>query len=364
MSLTHPDPQAALDAAAFRKEISGRPTGLYWLTNGSLSAAITNYGASLVALFVPDKDGALRDVVLGFDNIDQYIEDGDYHGAIVGRYANRIARGRFFLDGKDYTLAINNPPNHLHGGIVGFNAVVWEIEQATDRELVLRHESPDGDEGYPGRLSLRVRYAIGDSNRLTVTFEAATDAPTVLNVCNHSYFNLNGQGSGSAMDHTLFLNAGHYTPVDEFLIPTGDLAFVTNTPFDFSKPTRIGERIDQDNPQLYHGAGYDHNFVLIDSGEELKLAAVATGDRSGIEMAVYTTEPGIQLYTGNYLKASKRLKYGLSDERRSAFCLETQHFPDSPNQPGFPSVELRPGQSFYSRTEFAFLKKEATGAGG
>ncbi|RYZ18061.1 MAG: galactose mutarotase, partial [Chitinophagaceae bacterium] len=236
-----------------------------------------------------------------------------------------------------------------------FNAVVWDVLSANDRELVLRHVSPDGDEGYPGRLELTVRYTLEEGNRLSVTFEATTDAPTVLNVCNHAYFNLNGQGSGTAMDHTLFVNAGHYTPVDEFLIPTGDLAFVTGTPFDFSSPTRIGERVDNDHPQLYHGAGYDHNFVLIDSGEELKLAAVATGDKSGIQMVIHTTEPGIQLYTGNYLQASKRLKYGLTDERRSAFCLETQHFPDSPNKPEFPSVELRPGQAFFSRTDFSFL---------
>ncbi|GAB4091817.1 aldose epimerase family protein [Flaviaesturariibacter terrae] len=356
MPLTHSDPRAALDSAAFRSTISGRQTDLYWLSNGTISAAVTNYGARLVALFVPGQDDELRDIVLGFDNIGQYLEDGDYHGAIVGRYANRIARGRFSLDGNDYSLAINNPPNHLHGGLVGYNAVVWDVLSATESELVLRHISPDMDEGYPGAVTITVRYSIGDDDVLSVHFEATTNAPTVLNVCNHAYFNLNGQGSGSVLNHTLFVNAGHYTPVDEFLIPTGDIAFVTGTPFDFSKPKRIGDAIDDDDPQLVHGAGYDHNFVLIDSGEERKLAAVATGDVSGIRMAITTTEPGIQLYTGNYLKASKRLKYGLSDERRSAFCLETQHFPDSPNQPAFPSVELRPGQTFRSRTDFAFYR--------
>ncbi|RYY40775.1 MAG: galactose mutarotase [Chitinophagaceae bacterium] len=354
MALTHPDPRAALDGSAFQNTINGKDTGLFWLQKDGITAAITNYGARLVALFVPDKKGQRRDIVLGFDNIEQYIEDGDYHGAIVGRYANRIARGRFSLDGKDYTLAINNAPNSLHGGIVGFNAAIWEVVSASDEELLMRHRSPDGDEGFPGNLELKVRYALSN-NGLRVEFEATTDAPTVLNVCNHAYFNLNGQGSGSALDHTLFINAGHYTPVDEFLIPTGDLAFVVNTPFDFSKPKRIGAEIDADHPQLVHGAGYDHNFVLIDSGENFRLAAVATGDDSGIRMAIHTTEPGIQLYTGNYLKASKRLKYGLTDERRSAFCLETQHFPDSPNQSAFPSVELRPGERFSSRTEFTFL---------
>jgi aldose 1-epimerase len=355
MALTHPEPRKALIDDAFRTTIAGKETGLYWLSNGTLNVAVTNYGARLVALFAPDREGGLRDVVVGFDNIQDYIRDGDYHGAIVGRYANRIARGRFSLDGKEYTLAINNAPNHLHGGLVGFNAAVWEVERHSDEELVLRHSSPDGDEGYPGNLSITVRYALSNNNQLSISFEATTDAVTVLNVCNHAYWNLNGQGSGSAMDHTLFINAGHFTPVDEFLIPTGDLAFVTKTPFDFSTPKRIGAHIDQDQQQLYYGAGYDHNFVLIDSGEERKLAAVATGDQSGIEMAVYTTEPGIQLYTGNYLQALHRLKYDLRDERRSAFCLETQHFPDSPNKPEFPSVVLEPGTTFRSQTDHIFL---------
>ncbi|RYZ21655.1 MAG: galactose mutarotase [Chitinophagaceae bacterium] len=355
MALTHEDPRKALSDTAFQKTIAGKETGLYWISNGSITAAITNYGARLVALFAPDRDGRLRDLVVGFDNIDDYIRDKDYHGATVGRYANRIARGRFSLDEKEYTLAINNAPNHLHGGIVGFSAQVWDIVQANGEELELRLLSPDGDEGYPGNLDLSVRFRISDTNELSFIFEATCDAPTVLNVCNHAYWNLNGQGSGSAMEHDLFINAGHFTPVDEFLIPTGDLAFVTDTPFDFSKPARIGERIDHDHQQLVYGAGYDHNFVLIDSGEDRNLAAVATGNESGIRMAVYTTEPGIQLYTGNYLQALRRLKYGLSDERRSAFCLETQHFPDSPNKPEFPSVVLWPGETFQSRTDHVFL---------
>ncbi|RYY88502.1 MAG: galactose mutarotase [Chitinophagaceae bacterium] len=355
MALTHPDPRTALDGKSFQKEIAGKTTGLYWLANGSIAAAITNYGARLVALFVKDKDGNWRDIVLGFDNIEQYIEDGDYHGAIVGRYANRIARGRFSLEGKDYTLAINNAPNHLHGGIAGFNAAIWNVASATGQELILKHTSRDGDEGYPGNLDVSVRYSIEEAT-LRVEFSATTDAATVLNVCNHAYFNLNGQGSGSVLLHPLYINAGHYTPVDEFLIPTGDLAFVTNTPFDFSSGKTIGEAIDADHPQLVHGAGYDHNYVLADNGDPLKKAAEASGDQSGIIMVIHTTEPGIQLYTGNYLKGSKRLKYGLPDERRSAFCLETQHFPDSPNKPEFPSVELRPGQHFYSRTDFSFSR--------
>jgi aldose 1-epimerase len=353
MLLTHPDPRAALDESAFNQTISGKEAGLFWISNEHIVAAITNYGARLVALYVRDNESNYRDVVLGFDNLQQYIDDGDYHGAIVGRYANRISRGRFELDGKNYTLAINNAPNHLHGGLKGFNTYMWDVVASSDTELVLQMLSPDGDEGYPGNLDLTVRYFLGERT-LSVSFEAKADAPTVLNVCNHAYFNLNGQGSGPIGMHELFVNAGHFTPVDEFLIPTGDLAFVTNTPFDFSKPTQIGQRIDADNQQLVYGAGYDHNFVLIDSGEDRKLAAVATGDESGIQMAIYTTEPGIQLYTGNFLQASKRLKYGLSDERRAAFCLETQHFPDSPNKPGFPSVVLRPGDDFYSRTDFVF----------
>jgi len=361
MALTHDDPRSALNDKAFQQTVDGKETRLFWLgTDSGIKAAITNYGARLVALFAPDKEGRYRDVVVGFENLEQYIEDGDYHGAIVGRYANRIARGRFSVAGKEYTLAINNAPNHLQGGRKGFNAVVWEQVSASDRELVLQYHSPDGEEGYPGALTLTVRYAVEDDNRLAIEFEASTDATTVLNVTNHAYWNLNGQGSGTAMNHTLFINAGHFTPVDEFLIPTGDIAFVTNTPFDFSSPQPIGDRIDQDHQQLYYGAGYDHNFVLIDTGEALKLAAVATGDQSGIRMAIRTTEPGIQLYSGNFLKSLHRLKYGLSDERRSAFCLETQHFPDSPNKHGFPSVELRPGEIFRSRTDFTFLVEQGS----
>ncbi|GAA4329727.1 aldose epimerase family protein [Flaviaesturariibacter amylovorans] len=355
MSFTHNDPGSALDAAAFEQTIEGKEARLYRLSNGKgLHVAITNYGARLVALYTRDRDGAWRDVVLGFDKLQGYLDDGDYHGAIVGRYANRIARGRFSLEGRDYTLAINNAPNHLHGGKKGFNAAVWDVVSASERELVLQYISPDGEEGYPGTLSLTVHYRLADDDRLEIHFLANTDAATVLNVTNHAYWNLNGQGSGPVLEHELFINAGHFTPVDETLIPTGDLAFVTGTPFDFTKPEKIGARINDDNPQLVHGAGYDHNFVLMDTGEELMLAAAATGDQSGIRMAVYTTEPGIQLYTGNFLQSLHTLKYGLTDERRSAFCLETQHFPDSPNQPGFPSVLLRPGQVFQSRTDFVF----------
>ncbi|RYY94903.1 MAG: galactose mutarotase [Chitinophagaceae bacterium] len=356
MSLTHNDPRNAFADEPFRKTIDGKEVGLFRLYNGAgLHVAVSNYGARLVALYARDRDGGWRDVVTGFDSLQGYLDDGDYHGAIVGRYANRIARGRFSLSGQDYSLAINNAPNHLHGGLKGFNAVVWDVEAASERELRLTYTSRDGEEGYPGTLRLSVRYVVADDDRLEIHFEAETDAATVLNVTNHAYWNLNGQGGGPVLDHELFINAGHYTPVDETLIPTGDLAFVSGTPFDFTKPEKIGARIDADNPQLVHGAGYDHNFVLIDTGEAMKLAAVATGDQSGIRMAVYTTEPGIQLYTGNYLQSLHRIKYGLTDARRSAFCLETQHFPDSPNQPGFPTAVLQPGETFRSRTDFAFL---------
>lgn len=353
MTLTHIRPRAALNEASFRATLAGKGTGLYWIGGDRLTAAITNYGARLVALYVPDRDGSPRDVVIGFDNIQDYGKDDDYHGAIVGRYANRIARGRFSLDGKDYTLAINNGPNHLHGGLSGFSARVWEVVEISPEAIGLRYFSADGEEGYPGNVALTVRYSI-EGDTLSLSFEATTDAPTVLNVCNHAYWNLNGQGSGPAMKHTLSINAERFTPVDEFLIPTGELAPVKGTPFDFTTPTAIGERIDGDDRQLYYGGGYDHNFALVDSGEERGLAAVAIGDRSGIEMAVYTTEPGLQLYTGNYLRSLHRLKYGLADEPRSAFCLETQHFPDSPNKPEFPSVVLRPGETVRTRTDHVF----------
>jgi aldose 1-epimerase len=349
MTLTHTEPRAALNEASFHATLDGKKTGLYRIGGGAIAAAITNYGARLVALYVPDRDGSPRDVVVGFDNIGDYFKDGDYHGAIVGRYANRIARGRFSLDGQDYTLAINNGPNHLHGGIAGFSARVWEVVETSPEAIGLRYFSADGEEGYPGNVDLTVRYTI-EGDTLSIDFEATTDAPTVLNPCNHAYWNLNGQGSGSVLNHSLFINAECFTPVDEFLIPTGELAPARGTPFDFTTPTALGERIDDDDRQLSYGGGYDHNFALVDSGP----AAVVVGDRSGIEMTVHTTEPGVQLYTGNYLQSLHRLKYGFTDERRSAFCLETQHFPDSPNRSEFPSTVLRPGEIFRSRTAHTF----------
>ncbi|MDB5196057.1 MAG: aldose epimerase [Flaviaesturariibacter sp.] len=348
-------PFLELNREAFQDDLDLKDTDLFFLQNDHLSAAITNYGARVVALLVPDKEGQPTDVVTGFDSLQHYLQaDEDYQGAIVGRYANRIAKGRFSLDGKEYTLAANNAPNHLHGGLKGFSNAVWEVKEATDETLSLFYFSEDGEEGYPGGVSVTVIYRLQE-NTLHISFEATTDAPTVINLTNHSYFNLNGQGSGSITNHQLQINADHYTPTDATAIPTGELAPVSGTPFDFRNQKSIGQDIGADNQQLQYGQGYDHNFVLNEPSQNgLSLAAIAIGDRSGIRLEVLTTEPGIQLYSGNYLKGKHTIKYGLKDEQRFAFCLETQNFPDSPNQPGFPSTVLLPGESYKSETAFRF----------
>lgn len=344
-----------LQQEAFQDDLDLKDTDLFFLQNDHLSVAITNYGARIVALLVPDKNGEPTDVVTGFDSLQNYLQaDEDYQGAIVGRYANRIAKGHFMLDGKKYTLATNNAPNHLHGGLKGFSNVVWEVKEATDEKLSLFYFSENGEEGYPGAVSVTVTYQLQDSD-LNIRFEATTDASTVINLTNHSYFNLNGQGSGDILNHQLQINAERYTPTDATAIPTGELAPVAGTPFDFRQLKRIGQDIEADNEQLRFGQGYDHNFVLKEAPQkDLFAAAIAIGDKSGIRLEVLTTEPGIQLYSGNFLKGKHTIKYGLKDNRRFAFCLETQHFPDSPNQPAFPTTVLRPGETYSTQTVFRF----------
>lgn len=340
------------DEAAFRKHINGKETGLFILKQGAITVAITSYGARIVSLLVPDTQGRIVDVVTGFDSLDGYLQSTEpYHGTIVGRFANRIARGRFSLNGKQYQLAINNPPNHLHGGPKGFHNQVWDVLESGPSSLLLRYVSPDGEENYPGTLTTQLRYTLSPEGALSLEYEAQTDAPTVLNLTSHPFFNLNGQGTGSIEAHTLQIGAGRYNPVGPDLIPTG-IAPVDGTPFDFREPAAIGSRIQEKNDQLDHGAGYDHNFVLDGSG--FRRAGWAQGDRSGIRMEVHTDQPGMQLYSGNYMKSENRIKYGLLDAYRNAFCLETQHFPDSPNQPAFPSTVLNPGQTFRTRTVYAF----------
>jgi aldose 1-epimerase len=350
------------DPDSFRDTVDGRTTGLYFLHNGSLTAAITNYGARVVSLIVPDKNGNPTDVVLGYDSIGKYIHQPDtYFGAVVGRYGNRIAHAKFKLDGKDYTLYKNNGPNTLHGGKKGFDAVVWNARKLDTSTLQLTYLSKDGEEGYPGNLQVTVTYKL-DSNGLRIEYDATTDKATVLNLTNHSYFNLNGAGSGTINNHLLQINAASYTPVDSTLIPTGKIDSVGGTPFDFRQPTAIGARVnDSANQQIKFGKGYDHNFVLDVAklgppngyGEHAP-AAIATGDLSGIVMSVYTDQPGIQFYGGNFLNGTDPLKAGKTDGYRTAFCLETQHFPNSPNEPGFPTTVLRPGEKYQSWTYFRF----------
>jgi aldose 1-epimerase len=344
----------------FGKTPDGQLVDLYVLTNKSgAEVSISTYGGSVVSIKVPDRNGKLADVVLGYDNVDGYVNDKSHFGGIIGRYGNRIAHARFVLDGKTYTLAKNNGENTLHGGVKGFDKALWaaRILHGTDAQsLELTCLSKDGEEGFPGNLNVRVVYTLKDDNALSIAYVATTDKKTVLNLTNHSYFNLAGQGSGDILGHVLMIAADKFTPVDAALIPTGELRNVAGTPFDFRKPTAIGARINQDDEQLKLGGGYDHNFVLRAVPESLEfLGAARVVERtSGRVLEVFTTEPGVQFYTGNFLDGKTPGKSGVAYPRRSAFCLETQHFPDSPNQPKFPSVILKPGESFHSVTTYKF----------
>lgn len=348
------------DAKAFQQTIDGKPTNLYVLKNSNIVAAITNYGARVVSLLVPDKTGKMTDVVVGFDNVNDYTQGGDtYFGAIVGRYGNRIAKGKFELDGKKYTLATNNGPNSLHGGNKGFSRQVWDAQQLNDSTLQLTYVSKDGEEGYPGTLTAKVTYTVMGNQELKIDYEATTDKKTVVNLTNHSYFNLNGLGSGTINNHLMMINADKFTPVDSTLIPTGNLESVANTPLDFRSPTAIGARInDTSSVQLKYGKGYDHNFVINETNDSLTKAAKVMGDQSGIVMDVYTDQPGVQFYGGNFMDGSHTIKGGKKDSYRTAFCLETQHYPDSPNHSDFPSTTLSPGEVYKTTTIYEFSVKQ------
>jgi aldose 1-epimerase len=354
-------PAAAGHAGVTRAPFGQLPDGTavesFTLRNASgMEVRAMTYGAIITSLRVPDRAGRLGDVVLGHDDLAGYLRKPSYFGTVVGRYGNRIAKGRFTLDGKTYTLATNNGPNHLHGGIKGFDKAVWKAEPATKGAAVtFRYASADGEEGYPGRLQAQVTYTLDDRGALTFEYLATTDKPTPVNLTQHSYFNLAGPGAGGdILAHVLTLDADRYTPVDATLIPLGTLAPVAGTPFDFRKPVAIGARIDADDEQIRRGGGYDHNFVINRSGPGLVHTARVVDPASGRTMDVETTEPGVQFYSGNFLDGSVVGKGGTAYKRRSGLCLETQHYPDSPNQPSFPSTILRPGQEYKSKTVLTF----------
>jgi len=343
---------------SFGRTPDGKAVDLYILTNhNGVEAAITNYGGIVVWLKVPDRKGNLGDVVLGYDNVDGYVVDKSFFGALIGRYGNRIAHGKFVLNGKTYTLAQNDGENHLHGGIRGFNKVLWNAKEISSKEgpaLQLEYLSKDGEEAYPGNLSVKVVYTLTEQNELKVEYSATTDKDTVVNLTQHSYFNLAGAGTGDILQHELTLVASRFTPIDATLIPTGELRNVEGTPMDFRKSTAIGARIEKDDEQLKFGKGYDHNWVLDSGGSAApSLAAKVYEAQTGRTMEVWTTEPGIQFYSGNFLDGVHG-KGGKVYARRNGFCLETQHFPDSPNHPNFPSTVLKPGQKYHTVTIYKF----------
>lgn len=331
---------------------------LYILSNkNNMTVKITNYGGIITSIMLPDKNGKIGDVVLGYDSLSNYVENNPYFGAIIGRYGNRIANGKFNLNGTEYILAKNDGPNHLHGGLKGFDKVVWNAEEIQKEDTVglkLSYLSKDGEEGYPGNLNVTVTYKLNNDNELRIDYSAVTDKRTIVNLTSHSYFNLKDAGASSILDHELMINADKFTPIDSTFIPTGNLSSVENTPFDFRKFRMIGERINDEAEQLKFGLGYDHNFVLNNSEKKLKLAAKVKENSSGRMFEVLTTEPGIQFYSGNFLDGSITGKNNIVYNYRNGFCLETQHFPDSPNHPNFPSTVLEPGTEYTSTTVYKF----------
>jgi len=353
-----------VQVSEFGKTKDGETIYRFLLTNKkSVEASVISYGATLVSLKVPDRNGKIGDVVLGYDSLDGYEQGKSYFGGTIGRYGNRIAGGQFTLDGTAFHVPKNDGPNSLHGGTTGFNKRVWtgvDRSRADAQVLELSYTSPDGEEGYPGTLQLKVTYTLpAATNELRIDYSASTDKDTVLNLTNHSYFNLSGVASQEIVDHQLLLRAREFTPVDSTLIPTGELRTVDGTPFDFRKPTAIGARINQDDEQLRFGKGYDHNWVLEGAGKDgLQLAAQVFEPTSGRVLEVDTTEPGIQFYSGNFLDGKDRGKGGEFYAHRTGFCLETQHFPDSPNHPNFPSTELKPGLAYRSTTVLRFSTRK------
>jgi len=344
------------DSTGFNANIGGKVVALYVLKNKKgAQVAITNYGGRVVSLLVPDKNNGFKDVVLGYDNLKSYQKKGEpFFGALIGRYGNRIAKGKFTLDGRSYQLELNDGVNTLHGGFNGFWSQVWDAKKINKQTLELGYFSKDTEAGYPGNLTVKVTYELTDDNELKISYYATTDKNTVINLTNHAYFNLNGAGDSTITDHLLTINADGYTPVDSTLIPTGKIETVTGTPFDFNTATLIGQRINETNQQLKYGKGYDHNFVLR-KGTGLQKVATVTSPKTGIVMDILTEEPGLQFYSGNFLTGEDKDGKGeISYPHRSAFCLETQHFPDAPNQPAFPTTVLKPGQEYKTLTVYRF----------
>lgn len=340
-------------------KVDGKNISLYTLKNShGMEVSITNYGATIVSIKVPDNKGQIADVSLGYDNIDGYVADKSYFGVTAGRYANRIAKGRFTLDGKTHQIPLNDGPNALHGGKIGFNKRIWEEKDVpTENAVEMSYRSPDGEEGFPGNLKVIVTFTLTESNELRLDYLATTDKDTVLNLTNHTYFNLHGEGNGDILGTEMTIHASQMTPVDSTLIPVGELRQVKGTPFDFLTEHTIGERINQSDDQLKLGRGYDHNFVIDRQKPGMVLAVKAYDQRSGRVLEVLTDQPGVQFYTGNFLDGTVHGKDGKKYEYRTGFCLETQHFPDSPNHPKFPTTELKPGEKFTSTTIYRFSAK-------
>lgn len=352
--LTH----SGLNPQDFNTEISGEAVKLYTLTNkAGMEVCITNFGARIVSVMVPDKDGNMKDVVLGFDNIEDYINVPSDFGAAIGRYANRIKDGRIVIDGVEYQLPQNNFGHSLHGGPQGWQYKVFKAGKITDNSIALTLQSPDGDANYPGNVTATVTYTMTDDNAIDIQYEATTDKKTVINMTNHSYFNLSGDATKPITDHVLYVNADNFTPVDDTFMTTGEILPVAGTPMDFTTPRAVGSEIDNfEYEQLKNGNGYDHNWVLNTNGNVNKLAAKVTSPITGISLEVYTNEPGVQVYSGNFLDGTVKGKKGTVYNQRTGICLEVQHYPDSPNKPEWPSVLLEPGQTYRSQCIYKFTK--------
>ena len=350
------------ETSAYSSILDGKQVSLYTLeSRNGLYMQVTNFGGRVVSLWVPDKNGSYEDVVLGFESLDRAINNGEerFLGPIVGRYANRIANGKFEIDGTTYQVPVNNNGQSLHGGLKGLDLVVWDVDEVTENEIQMSYVSPDGEEGYPGTVEYKMIYTLTAENEFKITYEAVTDKPTIVNLSHHGVFNLKGQGNGTITDHILTINASHITPVDNVLIPTGEINTVDGTPFDFRNPTAIGDRIDFDDEQMKNGMGYDHNWVVDKkTANEIEFIAELYEPNSGRVMEIWSDQPGIQFYSGNFFTGNTVGKYGKKLKHREGLALETQKFPDSPNQPNFPSTQLNPGETYNQACIYKFSVKK------